>query len=136
VFVFAEFLKTFQPASGWIKGHNFTIGQLLMSDDLGKPWSNRAIASYRLRPQDYHRFHAPVDGVVKWCKPIGGSYYAVDPITLMSKVNVLDPTRERRSASRARSLGRYCSSLLVQKKWEQSSESLADPHNSVTVQDV
>ena len=41
------------------------------------PWANGAVASFRLSPQDYHRYHSPVRGVVKWWKQMDGDYYLV-----------------------------------------------------------
>ena len=47
------------------------------------------MASFRLSPQDYHRFHSPVTGTVKWWKRIQGDYYGVDPICIRSDIDVL-----------------------------------------------
>jgi phosphatidylserine decarboxylase len=73
----------------WIKGNSFSISQLLQSQDLAIPFQNGAVASFRLSPQDYHRYHSPVQGKVKWWKSIPGDYYLVDPWCVRSKVNVL-----------------------------------------------
>lgn len=47
------------------------------------------MASFRLSPQDYHRYHSPVEGKVKWYKQIPGDYFQVDPVALQSSVNIL-----------------------------------------------
>ena len=52
-------------------------------------WANGAIACFRLSPQDYHRYHSPVSGVVTWFKSLGGEYYGVDPLAVCSSLDVL-----------------------------------------------
>lgn len=73
----------------WIKGDQFTIGNLVRDEGLAKPWHNGAVACFRLSPQDYHRYHSPVAGKVKWFKHIPGDYFQVDPVALHSSVNIL-----------------------------------------------
>ncbi|KIW36698.1 phosphatidylserine decarboxylase [Exophiala oligosperma] len=52
-------------------------------------WENGAITSFRLSPQDYHRYHSPVQGTVEWYRQIPGEYYQVDPLCLRSDIDVL-----------------------------------------------
>ncbi|EHY59974.1 hypothetical protein HRR83_006337 [Exophiala dermatitidis] len=95
----------------WIKGHHFTIANLIGETDnnpnlstssgsatdsvpgsassLASYWSDGAVASFRLSPQDYHRYHSPVRGRVDWFKQIPGEYYQVDPLCLQSDVDIL-----------------------------------------------
>lgn len=73
----------------WIKGDQFTIGNLVRDEDLAKLWHNGAVACFRLSPQDYHRYHSPVQGKIKWFKQIPGDYFQVDPVALQSSVNIL-----------------------------------------------
>jgi phosphatidylserine decarboxylase len=73
----------------WIKGSEFTIQNLIRDKDRAKAWENGAVASFRLSPQDYHRYHSPVEGTVKWHKQIPGDYFQVDPVALQSSVNIL-----------------------------------------------
>ncbi|EXJ92976.1 phosphatidylserine decarboxylase [Capronia epimyces CBS 606.96] len=73
----------------WIKGHNFTIANLIKDDELAQSWVDGAVASFRLSPQDYHRYHSPVTGTVSWYKQIPGQYYQVDPVCLQSDVDIL-----------------------------------------------
>jgi phosphatidylserine decarboxylase len=73
----------------WIKGHNFTIANLIKDDVLARSWHDGAVASFRLSPQDYHRYHSPVRGTVSWYKSISGQYYQVDPVCLQSDVDIL-----------------------------------------------
>lgn len=73
----------------WIKGTDFTITNLVMDVQLGERFADAAVASFRLSPQDYHRYHSPVTGSVKEFRSIPGDYYQVDPIALQSGVNIL-----------------------------------------------
>lgn len=78
----------------WIKGADFSLTQLVMDTHLGERFRNGAVASFRLSPQDYHRYHSPVTGTVKQFRSVPGDYYQVDPVALHSKVDIL--TRNRR----------------------------------------
>ncbi|EKM57173.1 uncharacterized protein PHACADRAFT_91208 [Phanerochaete carnosa HHB-10118-sp] len=73
----------------WIKGRDFSIAQLLHDKVAARPWQNGGVASFRLSPQDYHRYHSPVHGIVKWWKELDGDYYSVDPICIRSDIDVL-----------------------------------------------
>lgn len=78
-----------ETARLWIKGRHFSIAHLVQDDELAKPWHNRAVASFRLSPQDYHRYHSPVEGRIEWFKQISGNYYQVDPLCLRTSVDIL-----------------------------------------------
>jgi phosphatidylserine decarboxylase len=78
----------------WIKGRNFTIAKLFNGNfnnyettDFYKAESC-SLGIFRLAPQDYHRFHSPVDGVVKNIKHIDGEYYTVNPMAIRSELDV------------------------------------------------
>ena len=43
---------------------------------------------FRLAPQDYHRFHIPVDGIMGEPKLIAGEYYTVNPMAIRSALDV------------------------------------------------
>ncbi|KAH6959750.1 phosphatidylserine decarboxylase [Ilyonectria sp. MPI-CAGE-AT-0026] len=73
----------------WIKGHNFSIASLVMDTALGSQFRDGAIASFRLSPQDYHRYHSPVTGRIKLFRSVPGDYYQVDPVALNSDVDIL-----------------------------------------------
>jgi phosphatidylserine decarboxylase len=73
----------------WIKGSDFSITNLVMDTQLGSQFTDGAIASFRLSPQDYHRYHSPVTGIVKQFRSIPGDYYQVDPVAITSKVDIL-----------------------------------------------
>jgi phosphatidylserine decarboxylase len=78
-----------QAQALWIKGKNFTIENLILDPQRAKDWAGGGVASFRLSPQDYHRYHSPVAGKVSWFKQISGDYYQVDPICLSSNVDIL-----------------------------------------------
>lgn len=78
-----------QAQALWIKGKNFTIGYLILDQEQAKVWTDGSVASFRLSPQDYHRYHSPVAGKVKWFKQISGDYYQVDHVCLSSDVDIL-----------------------------------------------
>jgi len=78
-----------QTKALWIKGKNFTIEQLVLECERAMTWADGAVASFRLSPQDYHRYHSPVTGKINWFKQISGDYYQVDPICLSSGVDIL-----------------------------------------------
>jgi phosphatidylserine decarboxylase len=73
----------------WIKGTDFKITNLVMDNTLGARFKNAAVASFRLSPQDYHRYHSPVSGTIKEYRSLPGDYYQVDPVALRSGVNIL-----------------------------------------------
>lgn len=63
----------------WIKGFGFTLEKLLGSSEMAKLFEGGSIAIHRLAPQDYHRWHSPIDGTVESVKEIPGAYYTVNP---------------------------------------------------------
>jgi len=74
----------------WIKGREFTVGRLL--GDVYKHQADRytggALGIFRLAPQDYHRFHSPVDGVIGSMTYISGEYYTVNPQAIRTAIDV------------------------------------------------
>ena len=64
----------------WIKGRDFSVGRLL--GDTYRAEADRyiggALCIFRLAPQDYHRFHVPVDGTIGPMTYITGEYYTVN----------------------------------------------------------
>ena len=63
----------------WIKGNGFTLERLLDSKDLAREFQGGSMVIARLAPQDYHRWHSPVAGVVEGVVDIPGTYYTVNP---------------------------------------------------------
>ena len=75
----------------WIKGKDFTMERLLGTayPDEAAKFEGGALGIFRLAPQDYHRFHVPVDGVVGEPKLIEGQYYTVNPMAIRSSFALL-----------------------------------------------
>jgi phosphatidylserine decarboxylase len=74
----------------WIKGREFSIKRLLgdaYPEDV-KRFETGALGIFRLAPQDYHRFHVPVDGVLGKPKLVAGEYYTVNPMAIRSALDV------------------------------------------------
>jgi phosphatidylserine decarboxylase len=74
----------------WVKGREFSIERLLGNayPEDAKRYTNGALGIFRLAPQDYHRFHIPVDGVMGMPKVIDGEYYTVNPMAIRSTLDV------------------------------------------------
>lgn len=73
----------------WIKSRAFSINKLLGDEpEKAKYTNNCSIAVFRLAPQDYHRFHSPVDGIVQEPTYIQGEYYTVNPMAIRSDLDV------------------------------------------------
>jgi len=74
----------------WVKGREFSIDRLLGNayPEDAKRYVNGALGIFRLAPQDYHRFHIPVDGVMGTPKTIEGEYYTVNPMAIRSALDV------------------------------------------------
>jgi phosphatidylserine decarboxylase precursor len=74
----------------WVKGREFNVERLLGAayPDDAKRYQGGALGIFRLAPQDYHRFHIPVDGVMGEPKLIEGEYYTVNPMAIRSALDV------------------------------------------------
>jgi len=71
----------------WIKGKEFSIKNLLQSQEVANYFKDGSLAVFRLAPQDYHRYHAPVDGILGEFVAIPGTYYTVNPMAIREKVS-------------------------------------------------
>jgi phosphatidylserine decarboxylase len=74
----------------WIKGREFSVERLLHNayPDDAQRYKNGALGIFRLAPQDYHRFHVPVDGIMGTPKNVEGEYYTVNPMAIRSALDV------------------------------------------------
>lgn len=74
----------------WVKGREFSIERLLGNTYPmdAKRYKNGALGIFRLAPQDYHRFHIPVDGTMGAPKLNEGEYYTVNPMAIRSALDV------------------------------------------------
>jgi phosphatidylserine decarboxylase len=80
----------------WIKGHQFSLRYLFEDEQLAQEFDRGSIAIFRLAPDDYHRFHSPIKGIIgKYMKKITGTYYTVNPIAIKEELDVL--TRNQRT---------------------------------------
>ena len=57
-----------------------------------KRYKGGSMGIFRLAPQDYHRFHIPVDGTLGIPKQIEGEYYTVNPMAIRSALDVYGET--------------------------------------------
>lgn len=73
----------------WIKGKKFSISTLLQNETLTASLGARPrLAIWRLAPQDYHRFHSPINGKFKHVDHIPGDYYTVNPQAVNENLDV------------------------------------------------
>ena len=74
----------------WVKGREFNMRRLFGSayPELASRYNGGALGIFRLAPQDYHRFHIPVDGVMGEARTIEGEYYTVNPMAIRSALDV------------------------------------------------
>ncbi|KAF2220856.1 phosphatidylserine decarboxylase proenzyme [Elsinoe ampelina] len=74
----------------WVKGREFSVERLLGNayPQDAKRYKGGSLGIMRLAPQDYHRFHIPVDGVMGEPKTVEGEYYTVNPMAIRSALDV------------------------------------------------
>jgi len=73
----------------WVKGKNFNLKNLLGNAPGADQFEGGSLGIFRLAPQDYHRFHAPIDGTVESITAIPGEYYTVNPMAVRENLDVL-----------------------------------------------
>jgi phosphatidylserine decarboxylase len=74
----------------WVKGRDYSL-ERLFGDAYpleAKRYKGGSMGIFRLAPQDYHRFHIPVDGTLGTPKSIEGEYYTVNPMAIRSALDV------------------------------------------------
>ena len=80
----------------WIKGDEFSVPALLgltKSDPLCQVLANGSLASFRLAPSDYHRFHSLADAtVIGKPRDIPGEYFTGKEYDLRYKIGYLHAT--------------------------------------------
>ncbi|KAG0050843.1 hypothetical protein BGZ83_004400 [Gryganskiella cystojenkinii] len=89
----------------WIKGRQFTLGRLLGDENLAKKYDGGSLAIFRLAPQDYHRYHIPVKGVLSEPRPIDGEYYTVNPMAIRSYLDVYGENKRVVSTIQSKEFG-------------------------------
>ena len=65
-----------------VKGYQFDVYSFLEDSALARKYHDGSLLIVRLAPNDYHRFHFPVDDSVSPIVRITGDYYSVNPIAL------------------------------------------------------
>ncbi|KAF7296465.1 Phosphatidylserine decarboxylase proenzyme 2 [Mycena chlorophos] len=87
---FMAFESVTEATRLWIKGREFTVARLLGDayKHEAERYNNGALAIFRLAPQDYHRFHSPVDGTIGNMTYIAGEYYTVNPQAIRTALDV------------------------------------------------
>ncbi|KAJ3838582.1 phosphatidylserine decarboxylase [Lentinula raphanica] len=65
----------------WLKGQPYSIYDILgrRDDEVARSFIGGTVYQAFLSPYDYHRWHSPVDGVIKQVQLIEGTYYAALP---------------------------------------------------------
>jgi len=66
----------------------FNLPDTLQDEKLEKEFNDGVLVICRLAPQDYHRFHTPVEGKIKSFKPHDGTYFTVNPIAVRETIDV------------------------------------------------
>ena len=79
----------------WIKGKEFNLKSFLKNSKLSEYFLYSSLIICRLSPQDYHRFHFPVDCVYMGGYKIKGKYYSVSNKMIQSSVNVLGENKRQ-----------------------------------------
>ncbi|KAI9265639.1 phosphatidylserine decarboxylase-domain-containing protein [Sporodiniella umbellata] len=77
-----------EAMSVWIKGIEFSVPKLLDNAETAKAFEGGSLAIFRLAPQDYHRFHSPVDGKLTKIHHVQGQYYTVNPMAIRTTLDV------------------------------------------------
>ncbi|KAJ3761334.1 phosphatidylserine decarboxylase-domain-containing protein [Lentinula raphanica] len=87
---FMAFESVSEATRLWIKGREFSVGRLLGNAYKAEAerYNGGALAIFRLAPQDYHRFHSPVDGKIGKMTYISGEYYTVNPQAIRTALDV------------------------------------------------
>jgi phosphatidylserine decarboxylase len=62
-----------------IKGHDYSVAELLLDEKLAGRFAGGAYATIYLSPRNYHRVHSPADGRIVQCRHIPGSLFGVSP---------------------------------------------------------
>jgi phosphatidylserine decarboxylase len=76
-------IQKLEESRFWIKGEQFKLESLVsLKKEHYRYYQGGRMLISRLSPQDYHRFHFPIDGRVTEFKHYPGAYYSVNPIAI------------------------------------------------------
>lgn len=87
----AMLYDSFENSKIWVKGQRWSASRLLRRSNVN--FEDYSLGIFRLRPKDYHRFHAPSAGVVRNVTHIQGGYLSVDPVIVKSRNVFTENTR-------------------------------------------
>ena len=112
----------------WIKGRDFSVGRLLGDTYRAEAdkYVGGALCIFRLAPQDYHRFHSPVDGIVGPMTDISGEYYTVNVSSSFAELLALSTLAHASLSSPAASYPHGAGRV-----WRERTENCADRLASV-----
>jgi len=92
----------------WIKGRNFSLRSFLQNEQLADKFEGGSLVIARLAPQDYHRFHFPIGGVVSKPTHIDGTYYTVNPVAVNQHVDVYSENKRAVATIESKEFGTVC----------------------------
>ncbi|KAJ6534934.1 phosphatidylserine decarboxylase-domain-containing protein [Mycena capillaripes] len=70
----------------WLKGQTYSLRDMLAHDELVPQFVGGTVYQSYLRVTGYHRWHAPIAGVVKKIVPVPGAYFCQSPAMLNSPI--------------------------------------------------
>ncbi|KAF4554187.1 Phosphatidylserine decarboxylase-like protein 2 [Elsinoe fawcettii] len=94
------YISISQAAHVWIKGYGFTLAAMIVSEPRAQAMGSACLAIHRLAPQNYHRWHSPIAGVIEEIIEIPGTYYTVDPQAIKQESTLDVFCQNRRSVTR------------------------------------
>jgi len=71
-----------------VKGYRFDVFSFLDDSVIAQKYLDGSLVIFRLAPNDYHRFHFPVNGSVSPITRIDGDYYSVNPLALRKMAEI------------------------------------------------
>ena len=73
------------------KNESYSLKQIFNDDEVAKNFEGGAVLQDYFSAHNYHRYHSPVFGTVRYAKKIPGIIYAIDEINnnFMDGTNVL-----------------------------------------------
>lgn len=63
------------------KGREYSVAELIVSDEANTPFDNGRFATLYLSPKDYHRVHMPIDATLRDMIYVPGRLFSVQPTT-------------------------------------------------------
>lgn len=89
----------------WIKGHKFSLEELLHNSTLAHKYTHGSMVIARLAPVDYHRFHFPTNCMPDEPREIPGPLYSVNPIALKTDIHILSKNKRMITTLQTKNFG-------------------------------